>query len=105
MHWNYFLSLEEDLHNLNRFVDFSEGNYSTFSLEMARILMAASAEVDVVLKQLCFNITGESSADKIGQYYPIITGRYSMFKNFPVTIPLYGKELKPWTNWKLGPNA
>lgn len=52
-HWNYFLAVEEDLHRLSRFVEFSADNFETHSLELARILFAASAEVDVVARQLC----------------------------------------------------
>ena len=52
-HWNYFLSTEADLIELSRFVEFDKKNYKCFSVEMARLLMAAAAETDVVCKQLC----------------------------------------------------
>lgn len=53
LHWNYFLAVEEDLHRLSRFIEFSQDNFETYSIELSRILFAASAEVDVVAKQLC----------------------------------------------------
>jgi hypothetical protein len=52
-HWHYFLAIEEDLLRLSRFIEFSKKNASTFSLENARILMAATQEVDVLLKRIC----------------------------------------------------
>ena len=35
IHWNYFLSIEEDLYKLQRYVDFTSDNDSTYSLEIA----------------------------------------------------------------------
>jgi hypothetical protein len=52
-HWHYFLAIEDDLLRLSRFIEFSKKNSSTFSLENARILMAATQETDVLLKQIC----------------------------------------------------
>ncbi|MCD6673752.1 MAG: hypothetical protein LT106_12960 [Burkholderiaceae bacterium] len=69
-HWNYFLSLEEDPDRLSRFVDFSHGNDSTFSLEIARLLLGASSEVDVVLQQLAKVCNPASTASGINTYYP-----------------------------------
>ncbi|MBI1210460.1 MAG: hypothetical protein GC190_03280 [Alphaproteobacteria bacterium] len=43
-----FLVLEADLERLSRFVEFTPDNYDSYSVETARILMAAAAEVDVV---------------------------------------------------------
>src|SRR5690554_7657503 len=58
IHWNFFLSIEEDLDRLGRFVDFS-ANEESFSIEIARLFLAASAEVDVVLKQRSEEHTSE----------------------------------------------
>lgn len=99
IHWNYFLSIEEDLYKLNRYVDFSKSNDTTFSIEIARILMAASAEVDVVLKQLCLAIDSSSTANNINQYHDPVTGFISNFKTFKVTVPSQGLELQPWSSW------
>ncbi len=99
IHWNYFLAIEEDLYKLSRYVDFSEGNYNTYSLEIARILMASCAEIDVVLKQLSALIDPDCSASNINSYYNIITSKLIQFKNFEVTVPLNGLQLCPWSLW------
>lgn len=99
IHWNYFLSIEEDLYKLSRYVDFSKQNDSTFSLEIARILMASSAEVDIVLKQLCLAINDSSTANNINHYFEQITSNISNFKTFKVLIPSQGLELTPWVTW------
>lgn len=97
-HWNYFLALEEDLDRLSRYVDFA-GNDSTYSLEIARLLLGASAEVDVVLKQLCKRFAPDSDASSIGAYYAEVTANCPNFVNFDIQIPRYGLTHQPWVNW------
>jgi hypothetical protein len=98
LHWSYFLALEEDLERLSRYVDFS-GNDQTYSLEIARLLLSSSSEVDVVLRQLSKIYFDGSNASSINAYFPIINEHTEDFINFEVTLPRYGLTLKPWTNW------
>ena len=102
IHWNYFLAIEEDLYTLSRYVDFSSDNDTTYSLEIAKILMSASAEVDVVLKQLCITKDPNSTAGSINSYHDIIETHINSFKSFKVTIPIRGLELTPWISWRNG---
>ena len=98
-HWNYFLALEKDLENLSRYIEFCQSNFNCYSLEMARILLASSSEVDVVAKQLCKKLNPASEANNIHQYRDEIKIVYSQFPNFRVTVPRYGLDLAPWSNW------
>ena len=98
IHWNFFLSIEEDLDRLGRFVDFS-ANDEAFSIEIARLFLAASGEVDVVLKQLCKAINQASTASSINAYQAEIIPALQKFKKFEVTVPRYGLTLMPWTDW------
>ena len=66
---------------------------------MVRLLLAASAEVDVVMKQLCKAINPESTASSINAYQAEILNIQPNFKEFEVTVPRYGLTLKPWTDW------
>jgi hypothetical protein len=100
IHWNYFLAIEEDLLKLSRYVDFSSQNDDTFSLEIARILMASSAEIDVVLKQLSIALDASSAANNINQYHDLITPIIPNFKSFKVSVPTQGLELTPWISWQ-----
>ncbi|MDI6791058.1 MAG: hypothetical protein QME44_10295 [Thermodesulfobacteriota bacterium] len=99
-HWNYFLSTEADLIELSRFVEFDKKNYKCFSVEMARLLMTAAAEVDVVCKQLCRAVNPTSRADGINQYREEIVRAFPMIPRFEVLAPRYGLRLKPWVNWR-----
>ena len=99
-HWNYLLAIENDLENLSRYIEFDKKNFECFSVEIARILLASSAEVDVVCKQLCRKLNSASSAKSINQYRNEIKGVYPNIHNFEILLPRYGLELKPWSNWK-----
>lgn len=98
-HWNYFLSIEADLERLSRYVEFDELNYHCFSVEIARILMAAAAETDVVCKQICKSINAGSTADNIHNYRDEIVPAFPIIPRFEVRAPHYGLRLKPWGEW------
>jgi hypothetical protein len=99
-HWNYFLTVEQDLESLSRYIEFDSRNFDCFSIELVRILMAASAEVDIICKQVCLEINDKSHADNIHAYREEITPHFSNIPNFEVFIPRYGLTLKPWEQWK-----
>lgn len=97
-HWNYFLCLEDDIVELARWIELSEQNYNTYSLELARLLMTASAEVDVVAKLIateCF----QSKAKGIYAYQELFLGKFPTISKAQIDIPRYGLTLKPWSNW------
>lgn len=51
-YWNYFLSLEKDLQKIGRYVEFSEANFSTYSVEILKLFLASSSEFEVVMKEI-----------------------------------------------------
>lgn len=99
IHWNYFLALEEDLDRLARYVDLSGQNDNTYSIEIARLFLSASAEVDVVLKQLAVKHNNASTASGINAYFPEITQNCPNFIGFTVLLPRYGLTVTPWSSW------
>jgi hypothetical protein len=98
-HWNYFLAIERDLETLARYVDFHPNNFGCFSIEIARLLLAAAAEVDIVCKQICRQADPSSKADSIHQYRDDIAKLYPKFSAYPVLIPRYEMTLQPWEEW------
>jgi hypothetical protein len=42
-HWNYLLALDRDAALIARFVELSTDNFGTYSIELARLLMAAAS--------------------------------------------------------------
>jgi len=95
INWNFFISLEKDLENISRYIEFSESNRLTYSIELSRILFAASSEVDVIAKQLCKLINPMSKAQNIKNYRMEITQRYPEFSNAEIFIERYGLNYKP----------
>lgn len=69
-------------------------------MEIARILLSTSSEVDVVLKQLCIAIDETSTASNINQYHNPINSHISDFITFQVIVPTQGLTLQPWKSWK-----
>ncbi len=102
IHWNYFLPIEEDLLNISRYIEFSEPNFQTYSIELARILLVASSEIDVVAKQLCAKLEPGSSANRITDYQAILTRNIAILPEVVATIPRFELTLKPWSNWQRG---
>ena len=99
VHWNYLLAIENDLVRLSRYVEFEKRNFACFSIEIARILLTASAEADVVCKQLCLKLDESSSADNIHMYRDQIKVAYPNICDFEVILSRYGITAKPWAKW------
>jgi len=99
-HWNYFFCLEDDVRALSRWIEFSGENEAVYSIELARLLMTASAECDVVAKALCRAIDPNSRAANINAYRTCIVGAVPDIHTSRVQIPRFGKTLRPWSYWR-----
>jgi len=99
-HWNYFLAIEEDLLRLSRFIEFHEANFGCFSLELARIILAAGAEVDVVRSQLCKQVkTHQQKSSRKSAMSLLLANNFPDLIRFEVRIPRFGLVLHPWVDW------
>lgn len=99
-HWNYFLAIERDLEVLSRYVEFDKSNFLCFSIEIAKIVLAAGAEVDVVCKLVCKANKSNSTAKKIGAYRTEIMAVVPGIPDFQVLMPRFGLTLQPWDDWR-----
>jgi hypothetical protein len=99
-HWRYFLALEEDLLRMTRYVELTESNFPTYSIQLASSLLATCSEVDVVSKLLCREINRKSKARNIGHYGSQIASAFPGLPKFEVAVPRYGLTLLPWKNWQ-----
>jgi hypothetical protein len=99
--WEYFLALEEDLERCTRYVEFDERNFETFSIEFAKLLLAAGSEVDVLAKMICNKLDPAARARKIDQYRLCIMTRRPAFADAEVNMSRYFREpFRPWETWK-----
>lgn len=102
IHWNYFLALENDVDQMSRFLELASPNFAAYSLELARILFSAAAEVDVVAKQLCQQIKNGSKANSINDYRKEIVAHYPQIVEARANLPKFGLSLNPWEQWGQG---
>lgn len=99
-HWRYFLALEEDVVRTSRWIEFDEANWKVYSIELARLLMTAAAEADVIAKLLCRNIDKKAKAETVGGYRTVLLEAVPQLVDAQVVLPAYGMTFTPWVNWK-----
>ena len=99
VHWNYYLALEQDLSKVSRFIEFSEENFDTYSIELAHLLLASSSEVDVVLKSLCNLKRPEKKHKNINDYKETVMVEFPDMIKETCFVPRFGLELNPWGDW------
>jgi hypothetical protein len=100
VHWNFFTALEQDVETLARFVEPVQQNDKTYSLEMCRILFAAAAECEVVLKEIAKLFSCPSDRYDIKDLQRAIMQHMPDLAAEKVFIKRYGLELDPWKNWR-----
>jgi hypothetical protein len=97
-HWNYFLAIEQDVINLSRYIEFCKDNFKVYSIEIARIIMASTQEIDVVMKQICANKGNSSESES--EYRTFIPTIYPKFTEREVEISRYELLFMPFAEWK-----
>lgn len=103
LHWSYFLALEADAIYASRYVEYSQKNYQTFSIEFAHLLMAAAQDVDVLLKQICAK-HGNSSDNEAG-YRSFFTSKFPKIGDAKISLPSHGLEFIPFKDWLKKPST
>lgn len=98
-HLNYFLCLEADIQDLSRWIEFSQENENVYSIELARLLMTASSEVDVIARRICRSIDPARNAKGIHVYQAILCEALPMLPDASVEMPRFGMIFHPWSNW------
>ncbi len=99
---DYFHAFEDDLGSLSRFIEFAPDNYSTYSLELVRLLLAAGSEVEVALRELCKLSQPTAKPTKnIDQHKKILLSDkcLSGIPTQTIAIRRFDIELTPWKDW------
>lgn len=99
-HWNYFLAIEQDLEKVSRYIEFANDNLNVHSIELTHILLSASSEVDVIMKEICQHLEPSKSPNNINDYKSIVISKLSQLVDEQVIISRFGLTFKPWENWK-----
>ena len=98
---DYFNALEDDVLALSRFVEFTQDNFNTYSIEFVRLLLAAGSEVDVASKALIQTFDPKSKPRNLVNYRELLLGRYPDIAEYQIGLPRFGLQLHPWRNWQL----
>jgi hypothetical protein len=53
VHWSFFETIDADLHEYSRYLEFDEANFAAYSVNFARLYLSICSEIDVILKMLC----------------------------------------------------
>ena len=51
-YWQYYLSFEEDVDRLFRYIEPAEYNFAVYSVELTRLYLAICSEIDVILPNM-----------------------------------------------------
>lgn len=114
LHWSYYLVLEKDFLDTERYISFDFGdnymyglqqvtdfaNSNTFSNEFVKQYQAICSEVDVILKSICKEL-GNDKAHDMKTYTPEVLGEWGNLPNQKVRLNTI--ELQPFKNWSPPP--
>jgi hypothetical protein len=97
-HWRYFLSIERELNDSLRYVEYTHVQRTVYSFECARLLLIACSELDVVFKVACSHVDPSAQADSIGRYFSCLNAKYDLTSE-RVRLDRYSESLAPFTGW------
>ena len=102
-HWHYFMSLEDEIVKISKFIEINEDNYGVYSIELTKLFLSVCSEVDVVAKLLCkesdtdlFERTRNNRNATIEIYRTVIKAKFPQFHAANVKIPFYNLSFTPW---------
>lgn len=112
LHWKYFLTVDQDISHLSRYIEFSDDNYGVYSIELARLFLSVCSEVDVVMKILCQRHCEALYCQKIkGKrnpnmdiYRSVLVPCFDYFSSISVEIPKCSISRIPWKEFTKGDN-
>ena len=104
IYWRYYEALENDFINTIRYVSLDESNYSTYSIEYARLLQTICSEVDVLMKEYCRALSPSKKVQDINDYANVISEKDRGFMNESIFLKKYARDLKiiPFATWEMG---
>lgn len=115
LHWSYYLVLEKDFLDTERYISFDlgdnylydshtihdYGNSGAFSNEFVKQYQAICSEVDVVLKTICKELSG-ITANNMPAYTDLVLKKWKTLSEQKVRMNTI--ELQPFKNWKPSPS-
>lgn len=97
-YWNYYLQLEEQVLQTQRFVDFNAQNNSTYSIEYLQLYLAICSEIDVVAKVIVDEAGIIMGGNTIDSWGPALD---NVLPGLQIQRVMFNDdyEVQPWKNW------
>jgi hypothetical protein len=99
-YWDYFCALESDFKKISRFIDFSDDNLKTHSIELTRLILSSCSEIDVILKEICLELNENAKPTNIREYQKIIKKDLQGLIGEKVNIGFNFFGIQPFETWK-----
>ncbi|WP_143955644.1 hypothetical protein [Robertkochia solimangrovi] len=99
-YWDYYCALESNFKKISRYIDFSNDNLKTHSIEMTRLILSSCSEIDVILKEICKELDHNSIAINIREYQKIIKKELPDLIDEKVNIGFNFFGVQPFKTWK-----
>lgn len=96
-YWRYYLLLEEKFMQSINYVELSEKNFPTYSIEYAYLLQTIGSELDTFFKFYCGFDLEESKTMK--DYRSHVLGKYPEIVNRTITVAEFSLTLTPFKDW------
>ena len=100
-YWRYYLLLEEKFRQTINYVELSEDNFSTYSIEYAYLLQSIGGELDTFFKVYCGFPLNDRNKD-MRDYRNTTIANYPGIVSQKVSVQEYGLELQPFKAWSHG---
>lgn len=98
-YWKYYLMLEKDFLETERYLTIDELNFQAFSNEYIKQYQAICSEIDVIAKSFCKQLDSTFSGNNIDAYCKVILDNNEDFSNRVVNVRNRNIRLVPWGNW------
>ena len=91
---DYYFAFESDLRKFSRYIGLNSANFPTYSLELARLLMAVCAEIEVTFKEIAKRIDPKNSPRDIEEIRDIIEDQFMSVRRASLGVPILGQKIK-----------
>ena len=108
-YWNYYLRLEEEFYDTRNFVEFSEDNFGTYSIEYLKLYLSVCSEIDVVGKFIAKSINSRFDLENanIKKWWAEIIEKLKYKNQYLYEFDVNFVDIKaiiPWSNFNYPSN-
>jgi hypothetical protein len=100
--WLYFRMLEGRVSDISRYVYIENDNYSSYSIEVANLIISACVEIENLAKCICSSGSKKGSSVRsrnISEWYGYIVSTNPWLIDFSVLSSLVSGDIRPWVGW------